>query len=214
MKVIYFIQAINNPNGPVKIGYSKNPKKRLSSLQSGSPELLHIILTIKGKRDDEKRLHLYFEPLRLHGEWFSFEGYLKALLEDKELQEEILTIALVSQLEETTEFRKISKPKKVKNLAKKLKRDAYRAEQDELLDARIEEIEQDRRLQALISEIEKEDKIFQDFLRIESRYGREGLAEICKADGIAGYQEYLDYRENSKDGLVWSDKVKRGWKAN
>lgn len=40
--MIYFIQPVNDPNGPVKIGYSKNPEKRLKKLRLGSPKPLHI----------------------------------------------------------------------------------------------------------------------------------------------------------------------------
>lgn len=67
--MIYFIQAANG-RGPIKIGVSIRPEKRLVSIQLISPTRLKIIKTLKGGQDQELALHHHFAHLRLHGEWF------------------------------------------------------------------------------------------------------------------------------------------------
>ena len=64
---IYFIS-----NGKyVKIGFSKNPLKRLAQLQTGSSEPLEILGTINGTLATEKYLHRYFADKHIQGEWFA-----------------------------------------------------------------------------------------------------------------------------------------------
>lgn len=72
----------------VKIGYSDNPEKRRSQLQTASPEPLRILCTVPGTRKQEKELHGYFRPLKtiLGGsEWFrlstGLEMYIRRLTE-------------------------------------------------------------------------------------------------------------------------------------
>lgn len=66
--VVYFIQR--GSEGPVKIGFSKNPKGRLSSLQTGIPERLHLLGVLPGGKEEEQRLHRYFAAYCIQGEWF------------------------------------------------------------------------------------------------------------------------------------------------
>ena len=66
--VVYFIQR--GGDGPVKIGFSKNPKGRLSSLQTGIPERLHLLGIVDGGKAEEQRLHRYFAAYGIQGEWF------------------------------------------------------------------------------------------------------------------------------------------------
>lgn len=64
----------------VKIGYSDDPDKRRSQLQTASPEPLRIICTVSGTRKQEKELHSYFYPLKtiLGGsEWFKLSTGLQ-----------------------------------------------------------------------------------------------------------------------------------------
>jgi len=66
---VYFIQR--GADGPVKIGYSKNPKGRLSSLQVGFPEPLTLLGVIPGGKPMEEELHRQFGRARIKGEWFT-----------------------------------------------------------------------------------------------------------------------------------------------
>jgi hypothetical protein len=73
---IYVISSINHNNGPVKIGISDNPDKRVKQLQTAFPEKLEIKyiepFTTKIKaRTFEKYLHKDISHLKSHGEWFS-----------------------------------------------------------------------------------------------------------------------------------------------
>ena len=69
---VYFIQA--GENGPIKIGRSTNPMKRLLSLQTGASEPLRLLATIPTVGPQlEAELHREFAHLRLYGEWFSPE---------------------------------------------------------------------------------------------------------------------------------------------
>jgi len=68
---IYFIQM--GPGGPIKIGQSVYPPKRLAALQTGSPQVLRILATVRvGQNSNlENELHQKFAHLRMAGEWFS-----------------------------------------------------------------------------------------------------------------------------------------------
>jgi hypothetical protein len=74
---VYFIQEQND--GPIKIGYSARPEKRLSDLQTGNPDQLHLRHVIPGDRQVERQLHRRFEPARIRLEWFGGE-YLPIIL--------------------------------------------------------------------------------------------------------------------------------------
>lgn len=56
--------------GMVKIGYSKNPDKRVKALQTGSPESVEIVFSIPGTMAQEKRLHRLLGSDRHRNEWF------------------------------------------------------------------------------------------------------------------------------------------------
>ncbi|MEU8842695.1 GIY-YIG nuclease family protein [Streptomyces roseus] len=58
----------------VKIGISKDVRKRLSTLQTGCPHPLVVLLDIPGGADLEARLHKHFAARRRSGEWFDFTG--------------------------------------------------------------------------------------------------------------------------------------------
>src|SRR3990167_418824 len=67
---IYFIQV--GDDGPVKIGYSTNPKERCRYLQSLHFEKLKIIREIDGDFRAERYFHKRFLSNKLRGEWFNF----------------------------------------------------------------------------------------------------------------------------------------------
>lgn len=55
----------------VKIGYSKDPKKRLSELKTANPKV-KLLSTKKGSMDLEWKLHSYFSKYHQQREWFAF----------------------------------------------------------------------------------------------------------------------------------------------
>jgi hypothetical protein len=76
---VYFLQAFGR--GPIKIGYSTNPRRRFSALRTASPEPLDLVATMPGDRNLELRLHEMFGSDRLHGEWFKDSLALCTLIE-------------------------------------------------------------------------------------------------------------------------------------
>jgi hypothetical protein len=67
---VYFIQA--GTDGPIKIGISDNPAKRLAQLQTAHP----VGLALLGVVPDvdlalERELHRRFAAYRMNGEWFA-----------------------------------------------------------------------------------------------------------------------------------------------
>lgn len=66
---VYFMQAVHG--GPIKIGMSEAPERRLADLQVGSPYKLRIIGVAAGGQPREAVLHKRLAAFRLHGEWFS-----------------------------------------------------------------------------------------------------------------------------------------------
>lgn len=69
---VYAIKSIST--NFVKIGYSKDPQKRLADLSTASPTPLELIAIIPGSMSDEKALHNRFADYRANGEWFSLDG--------------------------------------------------------------------------------------------------------------------------------------------
>lgn len=65
---LYFI---GSESGPIKIGVSVDPAKRLKGLQTGYPEKLSLLAVIRGQAYREPEYHDRFAAHRLHGEWFS-----------------------------------------------------------------------------------------------------------------------------------------------
>ena len=65
---VYWIQC---DGGPIKIGFSVNPEKRLRELQAANPYPLRILGTVRALKDDERDLHLRFAQHRVRGEWFA-----------------------------------------------------------------------------------------------------------------------------------------------
>lgn len=57
-------------DGPIKIGYARNPRFRLSELQVGNPVQLYLLAAFRGGPDVELMLHAVFDEDRMAGEWF------------------------------------------------------------------------------------------------------------------------------------------------
>lgn len=68
------VYLIKGDNSHYKIGFSKNPKKRLNDLQSGNPHPLELIACCPGAKPLEDRLHDMFDDVRKEAgsaqEWF------------------------------------------------------------------------------------------------------------------------------------------------
>lgn len=60
--------------GVCKIGFSKDPHKRLNHVQVGFPYKLILANYREGTMLDEKNLHNKNSQRRLNGEWFTLEG--------------------------------------------------------------------------------------------------------------------------------------------
>lgn len=58
----------------MKIGYSNDPRARLSQLQIGNPNELRLIAAIPGNEEVEAAFHRVFGRQRIRGEWFSAWG--------------------------------------------------------------------------------------------------------------------------------------------
>ena len=70
-----FLYCIGNDNGTVKFGFSKDPERRVRSLQTGCADLLVLLESIsvpeESAREYERLLHREFAHRRFRGEWFS-----------------------------------------------------------------------------------------------------------------------------------------------
>lgn len=77
---VYFIQL--GADGPIKIGYSVTPQKRLWGLQTSHPETLNLLATIPGPQSNEAALHRFYEREHLRGEWFRPSLRLRAYVEE------------------------------------------------------------------------------------------------------------------------------------
>jgi hypothetical protein len=86
-------------NGPIKIGFSKNPKRRIKSLQTSHPETLVIHCVVEFETDKAKYLerfiHRDINYKRTKGEWFDMSPedakgtleFFRIHYEDKSLNE-------------------------------------------------------------------------------------------------------------------------------
>lgn len=77
---VYFVRS----KDAVKIGYSRDWRKRLKGLQTSSPDHLTVLAVYFGTRDLERELHQKFSHLRLraNGEWFSHNEEIAAFIEE------------------------------------------------------------------------------------------------------------------------------------
>jgi len=72
---VYFIEA--SESGFLKIGWAKDPVKRLRELQTGCPYELTILGQCPGSLEDEAAFHRTYADLRVRGEWFRLDGALR-----------------------------------------------------------------------------------------------------------------------------------------
>lgn len=99
-KMIYLIAC--EKTNTCKIGYTNNPDKRLSALQTGNPYSLELMAVIEGTSSDESMLHSKFMNYRLNGEWFNYCEDIKNYFQvdeyfqiNKELLKVITTMGVI-----------------------------------------------------------------------------------------------------------------------
>lgn len=66
---LYFIRV--GFGGPIKIGVSRNPDRRLAQLQCGSAERLVLLGSVPGGFADEAAIHRHLADHRVQGEYFA-----------------------------------------------------------------------------------------------------------------------------------------------
>lgn len=69
---VYAFQA-GPLTGPIKLGWSSDPARRLRDLSVAQPNELHLVALLPGDKSLERRLHDRLSDFRLSGEWFSCE---------------------------------------------------------------------------------------------------------------------------------------------
>jgi hypothetical protein len=76
---LVYIARTNQDFTMIKIGHSKNPRKRISHLRAGQPHGLTLLATLPGGEDEERRLHARFARHRVPGtrEWFRTEAEVR-----------------------------------------------------------------------------------------------------------------------------------------
>lgn len=57
-------------DGPIKIGFSKSPHRRVSEVRRERIEKTGLLAVVRGGQDRERYYHTLFATHRLHGEWF------------------------------------------------------------------------------------------------------------------------------------------------
>lgn len=65
---VYFVQAADG--GPIKIGWTENPERRVEQLQASTHQELRLLDYILGDRRVERALHDLLADYRVRGEWF------------------------------------------------------------------------------------------------------------------------------------------------
>ena len=79
--MIYFLQPENE--SLVKIGYTSNPRLRMSDHQVSNPHKLIMLLLIDGSRKDEKALHNKFVDDKYRAEWFYLSDDIKEFIKSQ-----------------------------------------------------------------------------------------------------------------------------------
>lgn len=66
---VYFVREVGE-DGPVKIGWARDPAVRFRGLQGGNPRGLRLLGYKRGTIADEHALHRRFRDALIRGEWF------------------------------------------------------------------------------------------------------------------------------------------------
>lgn len=77
---VYFIYCDSDES--IKIGFSKNPKTRLKSLQTANPSSLILLKYVPGNMEDEWKIQDKFKHLLVNGEWYKATRELTSFIQD------------------------------------------------------------------------------------------------------------------------------------
>lgn len=77
---VYFVKPVC-AEGPIKIGCSRYPSARISTIGLWSPVRLELVASAKGSFAHENALHRKFAAQRLHGEWFEYSASLGLIID-------------------------------------------------------------------------------------------------------------------------------------
>lgn len=75
---VYFITSGTH----IKIGWAKDPDRRLAALQTASPVKLSLVYSFPGSGAKERELHAKFSHLRSSGEWFAASPEIFAAIDE------------------------------------------------------------------------------------------------------------------------------------
>jgi len=78
--LVYFVKPAGM-RGPIKIGSSTAPEKRILALSYWSPFPLELIGCVPGELQDEQFLHDCFCHQHLHHEWFRFSDKMREAID-------------------------------------------------------------------------------------------------------------------------------------
>lgn len=82
---VYFLQV--STDGPIKIGFTVSiVRRRLRSIQVGSPHILRWIGYFEGTRTDERNAHKLLQNSSLRGEWFYPTTEVLAFVKSKSVE--------------------------------------------------------------------------------------------------------------------------------
>lgn len=80
---VYFVQC---GDGPIKIGWSKDPQCRLLQLQQCNPFKLKLLFYFEAAKCIETILHKIFADWHIHHEWFVFAKEIKQFMDETQLK--------------------------------------------------------------------------------------------------------------------------------
>ena len=75
---IYFLA--NHDASVIKVGFATDLDTRLASLQTGNHSDLSLLYSFDGSKDCEALFHASLADSRIRGEWFSYTGFVDALI--------------------------------------------------------------------------------------------------------------------------------------
>lgn len=74
------VYVVRTCPGFVKVGKSIDIAKRFRELQQCTPYPVQFLGLLSGNPDDERHFHGLFQPWRVRGEWFRFEGAVEEVI--------------------------------------------------------------------------------------------------------------------------------------
>ena len=85
--MLYFIQEVDPPHR-IKIGYSKDPDRRIAVLAGILPQKIKVLKVIPGEPEDERWHHDFLRPFRVEGtrEWYNPEPELLDFIESGDIR--------------------------------------------------------------------------------------------------------------------------------